>query len=225
MPSNVQQVLLSYGGSRPDASISFLQTNSDAVDRTTYTFTDEPIGAEDSARYVLVGFTGRRSTAVAAVLNSATIGGNAATIVGQQQGGSDALSGLILLAVPSGTTSTITLTFNGTMARCGIMVYRVLNINPTAEDTGVSNANPLTDSLVVSAGSIQIAVAGTLATTTATWSGTNGATEDSDTTQDGTNHRMSSASRTSPAALTVTTTCTWGSSFAPSLFSASFAKA
>lgn len=222
-----QQALSKRAGNwptaNPDASISFLQTNVDTVDRTTYTFTAENFGVAHAARKIAVGIATRRTTAVACDIVSVTIGGVAATISKKTTDGTRNMTVIAIAAVPTGTTGDVVIVWNGACIYTGISVYRLLDVNPAAEDTDESVANPLTSTLTVSAGSVQIAMAQTIAVTTATWSGTNGLTEDADVTGDGT--RFSSASRTSPAAVSATGTCTWATSTQPEYVSASFAKA
>lgn len=222
--STVQQVLLGLSN-RPDASIDFLQSNSSTTDLTTYTFSGENLGTADSARYIIVGFVGRRSTVVSCAINSVTIGGVSATIVHTQQSADTSfLAGIAIAAVPTGTSGDVVFTWNGTMTRMAFATYRVLNVNPTYEVRGQSVANPLTSTLSCSAGSVMIAVAGTIDTATATWSGTNAPTEDCDVVISDAG-RISTASRECATALSVTATCTWTSSNQPTYVSASFAKA
>lgn len=222
MPSVVQQVLLGFG-IRPDASITFLQSNTSTTDLTTYTFSSENLGAADSGRYIIVALIGHRTTAVACSLSTLTVGGVSATII-KQSGTTQYATALAIALVPTGTTGDIVATWNGTCSRMGLSVYRALNVNPTPEADGLSTANPQTSTLSVSAGSVQVAIGSSTLTSTATWSGTNGLTEDMDAAvSDG--GRFSTASRTSPTALSVTGTVTFTASANPAYVSASFAKA
>lgn len=209
----------------PDASIAFLQSNTSTTDTTTYTFLSENLGTADSARYIIVAFAGRRTMAVSCVINSVTIGGVSATIVATQQSADTSfLTGIAIASVPTGTSGDVVFTWNGTMARMAFSTYRALNVNPTYEDRGFSTANPLTSTLTVSAGSVQVAVGATTDTATATWTGTNGLTEDADAVISDAG-RFSTASRASSSAVSATGTCTFTSSNQPTYVSASFAKA
>lgn len=208
----------------PDAEISFLDESSDETDLTTYTFASMNFGVAAAGRYIIVEVIGWAGAA--RTVTSVTVGGVAATLVKTQANGNARMSMYVAL-VPTGTTGSVVVVFSGAMVRAGVALWRAININPVAEATGGSTAAPMTADLAVSAGSVQVGCAWTFTNgATATWSGTNGMTEDFDTPFSGSSlSEFTGASRTSPAAVTVTATCTVTTSSSPAYVSASFAKA
>jgi len=205
-----------------NASIAFLQTADSTTDLSVYTFSSQALGTADSARYIIVSVVGRGSAALQTI-SSVTVQGITATAIQTQANGTSRAS-LYVVAVPTGTTGDVVVTWSGTMARMAIGMWRALNITTTAEATGTSTANPQTSTLSVSAGSIQVAIGYSVATSTCTWSGTNGPTEDFDSVvSDASRH--SGASGAQASAVTVTATATFTSSTEPCYVSASFAHA
>lgn len=102
-------------------SLSFVDSTQDTGTGPTYTFTDHAIGTAASDRLVIVtvhqGGTNR-------TVNSVTIGGNAANIVGTALG---TLQGITIAwrRVTTGTTATIVVDFSGTLsAGCTVGVFR-----------------------------------------------------------------------------------------------------
>lgn len=156
----------------------FQQANRDTTDLTTYTFTAEPLGAADSARYIIVTIGSRG--AAARTINSVTIGGVTATVITQPQNSPHTV-GIAIAAVPTGTTGDIVIVFSGAEQRCGISTYRAIGINPTPTDTKTSTAANPAATLNVPANGIAIGVAMTLQTgaPVCTWTGL---TEDVDET-------------------------------------------
>ena len=135
-----------------------------------------------------LSFTGR-SPMLRGHSNSATIGGVAATIHAQTTTGPtsaqlDTGIAIISALVPTGTTAAVALTFNNTVARTSLGIYRAINeVNASPHATMTDN----TLSSNVNSGTINIPgtgmlVAGSTAATTAgqanTWTG---ATETVDT--------------------------------------------
>jgi len=219
MPSVLQQVLLM--GNIAEAEIAFIAATGNETELTTYTFAGQSLGVENSARKILVVLSARSSDGAARTISSVTVAGITATAIATQHSSGNTAA-IYSAAVPTGTTGDVVVTWSSTMARTGIGVYRALNIASAAEATGVSTANPLTSNLSVSEGSVQVAVGHSDNSTTATWSGTNGLTEDYDQALP---VYSSGASRLSPSAVTVTATCTWALSTRPVYAAASFAKA
>lgn len=131
---------------RKPPSISFIGFTEDTTDLTTYSFASVAIGAADPTRRVVV-VVHWGENAVTRSLNSATIGGVAATIHAQT---SAAIRGVAIISalVPTGTTATIALTFSGAMLRSAIGVYRALNetsASPTATATDITFTGAVLD--------------------------------------------------------------------------------
>jgi hypothetical protein len=112
----------------------------DATSQTTYTFASKAfaIGAADSTKLVIADVEARfGGTTITA--NSATIGGVAATKVGEARntgGGNSTMTTRWQASVPSGTTATVSTTYSGAVSRAGVVVGTVLNSNGVAPSGG-----------------------------------------------------------------------------------------
>lgn len=162
----------------PDASSSYTATAVNSAAQTTYTFSSQSIGTAAANRYVVVGITAYTLSSSTSI-SSVTIGGVSATQLAQAYSGgvNEDLSALYIAAVPTGTTADVVITFSTAPYRCGIGVYRVIDLlssTPTNTYTASSTSNPLSVSADISAGGVAIAVAGMVnsgAAGTYTWAG------------------------------------------------------
>jgi hypothetical protein len=154
------------------ATITFVDEEIDTVDRTVYTFADFAIGTAVANRKVVVGImngdadTGR-------TISSVTVAGNAASaVIDQAAGNNDGRVALYQIAVPTGTTADIVVTFSGGCTRCAIATWAMYGAKSAAHDTaGEATADPLTFTLDVPAGGAAIAVMKSQVATTITWTG------------------------------------------------------
>lgn len=159
-------------------AISSTANAADESDLTTYTFTDQAIGAAASERIVVCAICAEGLAAGSRVLSSATIGGVSATILKQQTnttGSVDAVTAIIAAAVPSGTTATVVLTFSAGMVRAACSTFRMVggSITPyaTYSDTSVSHS-PQSVSMNIPALGGAVAACDFFATSgTTTWAG------------------------------------------------------
>jgi hypothetical protein len=125
------------GGAEPP-TLSYQTTTESGTDTTTYTFAGTAIGAESAARHVVVATAG---VAGAGLINSVTLGGNGMTEVVTVIGGAAMRGGIYILAVPTGTTASIVVTFANTQNRCGLAVWALYGLNSaTAVDTATATA-------------------------------------------------------------------------------------
>lgn len=167
-------------------ALSFLQTATNTLNNSTYTFTSQNVGAASSDRYVVAVIFGYSATSGRTV-SSVTIGGISATISVQTSNASTSRVTAIALAnVPTGATANVVVDFSDTMNNCGIGLYRLTEISTdTPFDTGTAASNTdetLTTSIDIPANGFAIAINGEQTTTnpeTHTWTGL---TEDFDTT-------------------------------------------
>lgn len=160
------------------AVATYETTLSDNTDQATFTFTDADIGTEAADRCVVVGIRTSRGTAVTQAISSATIGGNAATILKDHpflEGGNSSTVGFISLLVPSGATATISVVMTQTMTRMIIAIWAVTGTTncTSLADNKNSDANDPTVSLNVPANGTAVGVcAGTApAGQSTTWTG------------------------------------------------------
>lgn len=138
--------------------MEFLQTNGSETGLTVYTFSGENLGDAAADRHIIVGISARGLNTRS--LSSVSIGGESATLakVIVNSVSHSSLAALYIAAVPNGTTGDVVITFNDTMLRCGIGLWRateLASITPT--NTASSVANDPTGSLNIVAGGFAIA--------------------------------------------------------------------
>jgi predicted MFS family arabinose efflux permease len=171
---------------------------SNGSDLTSYTFSSQSFGAVATGtdvRWIMVAASIGAGPSGNAKITSMTIGGVEADIVGFStiEPTTGTLYTVIAIAlVPTGTTGNVVVTItDGTAGYCGIVVYRVLNLQGTKEsedkDAGV---NPSVFDMSFSAGSLVLGLVSTRNSSTATWVNL---TEDYDDQVDASNRRMTVA--------------------------------
>lgn len=142
------------GGGGADAEVSFLQTAFDNASASTYTFASQNLGTADSGRYIVVGCSGR----VGSAISSITVAGATATIVETTNPGGANIYGLAIAYVPTGTSGDVVITFGSTQARCGIAMWRLVNLDSaTPHDTLSAVGNDPTGTIDVPDGGVLIA--------------------------------------------------------------------
>lgn len=201
-------------------ALSFLQTNGDATDLTTYTFSAENLGAANAERFIICGIEGRSNDGGARTISSVTIGGQSATI-NIQTHVSGNTAAIAIAKVPSGATGDVVVVWSSTMGNAVIALYRATNVtSTTANDTLTSTANPLTDTIDINAGGICVAISKSdFGSDSAVWTGL---TEDFDEA-DSTGNDKSGASDTFIAQqVGLTVTCEWGQETRQVMSGASF---
>jgi hypothetical protein len=165
-------------------SVSYRNSYNSATNLTTYTFNASDIGTANTSRLVVVQVHGQASTGTRSV-NTLTIGGTGAT--GYQNTARLYHNSLWALAVSTGTTASIVVTFSGTMLNCLIAVYALydLNSNIPVNSQATTATNATTISLTTSAREKGIVIGGITgaANATTTWTGV---TERYDTTVEST---------------------------------------
>lgn len=192
-----------YAAVGGDLTRTFVATTIDGVTlTTTTTFPAHAIGTAAADRYVLVG--AQMNIGTARSITSITIGGNAASLTAT--GSSVRCSAFGILAVPTGTTANIVVTWSGSgSGHCRIGVWNIngglLSVTPTSTSNDTDGAV----SVLVDAGGVAFAIASGSNNTTGTWTGV---TEDYDTAV--TNSLMTTgasaefASAQNPLAITIT---------------------
>lgn len=111
----------------------------DRVDRTTYNFTSASLGDAAADREIVVCVMASGSNTHS--LSSVTIAGVGATKVAAPNG-SLITSDLWQASVPTGTSGTISVTFNEEISGCRIVVYRLTGIDTTAHATLTDRTTP-----------------------------------------------------------------------------------
>lgn len=123
-------------------SKTYRTTLANAGSTSSYTFSSVAIGTATDTRYVLVGVTGRAPGA--RTLNSVTIAGITATILGNTHntgGGTDTISAFAIAKVTSGTTANIVVTFSSTMAAFGCSVWTLDGLDSATARTYVGDTS------------------------------------------------------------------------------------
>lgn len=156
-------------GSGP-ATVTYVTTIDDTSDATTYTFASANIGGPG---LIVVGFQWEATASRS--LSSATIGGNAASII-QNGGGVEAGAALFALRVAAGATATIAATLSGGAIRSSIGIWNVngqQSDTPTASGQSASNSSTTSRQvdLNVLSGGVAIAMLGLNAPSAVTWTG------------------------------------------------------
>lgn len=160
--------------------LSYVGGNSISSAATTITFTSQAIGTAASSRLVVVainwlaGATGRSLTGV-------TFGGSSAnsvvTAINGTLGGDSLVEALYSLPVPTGTTSTIVLTFSTGGSGANIDVFSLYNLNSqtafNTASTSSASAAALTVTPQVPVCGILVANATFSNASTFSWTGAN----------------------------------------------------
>jgi len=155
----------------PAASVVYIGENADGTDRTTYTFTAEPIGTAAAGRRVFVA--AQTVDNDNATIVSASIGGVTATI---HASATQVLASAVIFSavVPTGTTADIVFTWSAEVFQALIGVwsaYDLIRSTPSDTATATGTTGPLSLNTDVEAGGILLAAASALSLTTVDWTG------------------------------------------------------
>ncbi len=113
-------------------TFQFTESKVDSTSAAIYTFSSMNFSIADSSRVIVVG-TGGRGTGLKTVVNM-TIGGiNATRGITEFEGGTPAE--LYFAEVPTGTSGSVVVTWNGSQARSGIGVWAIYTLNSTPHDS------------------------------------------------------------------------------------------
>lgn len=155
------------------ATVSFVTTVKDVVDRVTYTFTGVSLGAAASDRKVVVAISGRPN---AETVSTVTIQGITATnVVNTTAVETDGQAGLWQADVPTGTTGNIVVTFSGVGSEyCGVGVFRVIGAATAAHATAKQiDTEPSTNTITIPANGVCISMRGDTAASSEPYGWTN----------------------------------------------------
>lgn len=174
------------------AAVAYVGNGASASDLTTYSIAGINFGAAAADRY-LVAAISVAAGAARTFSGAPTIGGIAASSV-VEQASVNAIIGLFIAAVPSGTSGDVNFTMNAACLRAAVTVWQLkglLSATPTA--TAASAASPPSAAIAALAGGVIIGGAAGYATASQSWTWT-GLTEDFDSPfQDGSNWQIYSA--------------------------------
>lgn len=138
------------------AELSFLQSAVSATNATSYTFASQSLGAVHGERYIICALVADNG-GTNVQISTCTIGGVSATVVREAVGWETA--SLVIAKVPTGTTGDVAVTWTVSSLRCGIGLWRAINLNtPTAHDTEIHQfADPLSVTINIPANGFVIA--------------------------------------------------------------------
>ena len=149
------------------ATVSFTASAVSATDLTTYTFSSQSLGTEAADRKVVVV---AKAGANFADVSTLTVAGSSATLVKNQQTTEESVD-IWQVALATGTTGDIVVTWSAATQFCGIGVYAVYGAAAAAHATaGSSSADPATATIDCPAGGVIISgVIHRSTATTFTW--------------------------------------------------------
>lgn len=159
-------------------ALTYVTNVTDSTDQTTYTFASTSIGTASSDRVVVV-VIGSRANAARSI-SSVTVGGNSATAIAtaNNSGGGAEIAAIYAVAVPSGTTASIVVTFSAAMLRIAVGVYTLTGTGGAVTAYGTATQTPSgsspTDSTIdcpANGGILAVNFSNSSATSSTTWTG------------------------------------------------------
>lgn len=131
---------LRFGVPVVNPTMSYVSSNSSTAGSDPVTFTAQSIGTADATRKIIVAVGW--SSAADQTISSMTIGGvSAAQVVATDTSSGSGGAAIWIADVPTGTTGDIVIDWSGSVARCAIAVYRVVNLtSSTATDTDTATS-------------------------------------------------------------------------------------
>lgn len=146
--------LVGFGvGLRP-ATVTYTDSSASNTDLTTYTFSSLSIGEASTSRHVIVAVLASNA---AATVSTLTVGGVSASLA-KRATATNGIAEIWIVAVPTGATGNVVVTFNAGNNRASVGVWAAYNLlSATATDSDESNADPGVISIDVQAGGILVA--------------------------------------------------------------------
>ncbi len=160
-------------GSTPRASATYITNSSNTTGLTTYTFSSLSLGSAYVDRAIVIGVAARASSIQ--TISSVTVGGVSTTPIYQNGGGTSSVAGFYIVAMPTGASGDVVVTFSGAMVRAGVVVWSVRHLQSlTATGTYALTGGSPTAAINVSAGGVALGlVYNTNNTSGVTWTGLN----------------------------------------------------
>lgn len=183
--------------------VVFTESSTSTAFGTSYTYSGRNFSAAANDRHIIVGFAGHRNGGAGSPdLTAATIGGVSCTLSDgvQLTNGSNpySIAGIVIAAVPNGTTGDVVLQFDENMTNMSIMVLAVYGLTSATKVTSAtSSADPASVNVNVQFGDVLVVMGHNAANSTAT---PTGYTEDVDSTTESQNYAGGHAEVVTPAA-------------------------
>lgn len=124
---------------RRPPTLTYVRTNTDETDRSTYTFTDEPIGSAQAGTDLLI-IVGWRNSSGTLTLSGATVDGETATEVDPSSSIEATERGVLLLRAPApnDTSATLQFSLSGTANRLNFSAWRISRYAKLVAATGAT---------------------------------------------------------------------------------------
>ncbi|WP_129396507.1 hypothetical protein [Methylovirgula ligni] len=129
----------------------------------TFTFSGVNLGHAYSNRIVLIGIEGGYGSTNEHNINTVTVGGSSATLIVQALGGSTQteVSGIAAIALATGTTANIVVTYAGTISRSTIVVWTMQRSSITKiSSQSATNSATLSFTLTGNSGGVAVVMGG-----------------------------------------------------------------
>jgi hypothetical protein len=193
--------LVGFGAGRLGKPVTFIGSNTDEGNSSSYTFTDEPIGDASADRLVIFGIGGVRNNSGNATCTGITFGGSGGTLI--TSSGARQVAAIGYLLITSGTTSTIVASFDQTMRSVVYFVCHITELDSnTANDTGFDTDAAgalLTTTLDVPSNGVTIGMLSCAGGGTVDWVGTGNRFTETDLAENADNHIAASNGLTANA--------------------------
>lgn len=150
------------------STISKTDNDVDPTDGALFTFIDKAIGVAPTGGETRLVVVAVDVSTAGGPATGVTIGGVAADLVVVKDDGTDTVE-FWQRVVATGTTATIVVTLTASVNRCGIGVFRLIDVNTTVLDTGTNTGNPGTVTLQVKSKGVVLAAAMSRANTSFAW--------------------------------------------------------
>jgi hypothetical protein len=169
-----------------DPTISFIGCTNDLTDQITYTFAAQNTGTAGANRSTIVGIASDDAAATYTI-SSVTVGGDAATIVVDEDASFAVNTAVAILDNPSGTSESIVVTGSEALTAVTICVWAAYDLTfnssiDTAEPSDTSGS-AMDGSVDVSAHGIAVGMHSLGSATTSTWAGLTERADASDGTE------------------------------------------
>ena len=124
---------------------SFTASAVSTTNATAYTFSSQALGTASSTRMIVIGICGSSNSGSASTINSVTVAGVSATKAKEQADGTEAgySSDLWYVALASGTSGDVVVTFDATQARAGIGLTAVFDASSSPSATAGNSDDPM----------------------------------------------------------------------------------
>lgn len=150
-------------------SLTYTDSAGSAGDLSTYTFSTKAIGTAASDRWVIVGVAARAGSKK--VATSVTVGGVSAILLATTNQGFDDIS-FWAANVTTGTTGDVVVNFDGSMSRCGVLLWTIRHSRaPSVSSSSTYNNSDFGNVMTVQPGELALGLIYANYATGQSWTG------------------------------------------------------